>query len=234
MLEIASSFPGKERNEAVYIFLRPHYFNYLSGSFMFALIFIASLFFQYSFSQGMLANSLGDAGTNTAVIVIGLMQLVCAIVFLVYILDNYLDILIVTDRRLVSIRHESLFYRKISELNLEDVEDANSVVSSFFQTFLDFGNVTVQTAGASENFILTNFPHPREIVSIINDLSKQAKDGRLQHERIPESEIIGVINNAKVRSMDELREAGAIMTDDPRRQRLMNSGTFSPQRNAPR
>ncbi len=234
MLEIGTSFPGKEREEAVYVFLRPHYFNYLSGVFFFALVFAITIFFQFSFSEGALSRSLGDAGTNVAVIVLGLSQLICAIVFLVYILDNYLDILIVTDRRLVCIRHQSLFYRKISELNLEDVEDANSVVSSFFQTFLDFGDVTVQTAGASENFMLDNFPHPREIVSIINDLSKQAKDGRLQHDRIPESEIIGVINNAKVRTMQELREAGAVLTDDPRRQHSMNRGDFAPNRNEPR
>jgi hypothetical protein len=161
--------------------------------------------------------TLSSATANSAILFIGIFELFGLIVFLTTVLDFYYDILIVTDRRVVDIDQEQLFFRSISELNLTDVQDVNSSVKGFFPTLFGYGDVTIQSAGERVNFLAQNFRHPREIASIIADLSDQAKRGVKAVERRPETTIIGMIEDKPIESFEELASLGALMTDDPRR-----------------
>ena len=70
-------------------------------------------------------------------------------------LDYYLDMVVVTNERIVFVTQNALFSRKISELNMEQIQDVTSNVQGFFPTFFNFGEVLIQTAGERENFSLT-------------------------------------------------------------------------------
>jgi hypothetical protein len=216
MFDIAHSFPGKERREAVYVFARPFFIAFLPTALIFLFIFGCTLLLQLGIAQGWFGN-FDDAFANAIVLFLGLFELFILIIFLVAILDFYYDIFIVTDRRVVDINQEQLFYRSISELNLEDVEDVNSSVKGFFPTLFGYGTIVIQTAGEHENFVAHNFLYPREIASIVSDLSQQAKRGVTEEHRIPETEVIGVIEDQQLTDFQALRQAGAITTDDPRR-----------------
>jgi hypothetical protein len=216
MLEIKNSFPGKEKNEAVFIFARPYGIAFIPVALVFFTIFALSILAQLAVGLDWVTPSTPPVA-NAIILFIGIFQLFGLIVFLTAILDFYYDIMIVTDRRIVDIDQEQLFFRSISELNLTDVEDVNSSVSGFFQTIFGYGTVTIQTAGTKANFIALNFRHPREIASIITDLADQAKRGVKDIERKPESSVIGIIEDKEIRSFDDLARLGALTTDDPRR-----------------
>ena len=216
MFDIAHSFPGKEKNEAVYVFARPFYVAFLPTAFIFLIIFGGTLLFQLGIAQSWIG-PFSDDIANTIVLFLGLFEIFVLIIFLVAILDFYYDIFIVTDRRVVDISQEQLYYRSISELNLEDVEDVKSEVKGFFPTLFGYGTITIQTAGEHENFIAHNFLYPREIASIVSDLSEQAKRNIPEQTRVPGTDVIGVIEDHQMTNFSDLSQLGAITTDDPRR-----------------
>lgn len=82
--------------------------------------------------------------------------------------DQYLDIWVITDRRIISIDQLGLFVRSVGSFRLERLQDMNIEIPGFFATLLDYGTVEAQTASASESeFTVHGVPKPREIKSII-------------------------------------------------------------------
>lgn len=216
MNDLLHSFPGQEANEPVFVFARPFPLAYIGTAIIFIIVFAASLLAQY----GLVNNGFGNLdleSVRAGVLLLGIFQLIALTVFFVSVFDFYYDILIVTDRRLVDIDQQQLFYRQISQLSLEDVEDVTSIVKGMFPTFFNYGTVRIQTAGEKENFVVEHVRHPREIATIILDLSQQAKEGINETNRYPESKVLAVINNNAITSIEELKETGAILPSDMRR-----------------
>lgn len=88
----------------------------------------------------------------------------------------YLDLWVVTDRRIIVIEQISFFNRKVSSFRLERLQDIKVRVSGIIATFLNFGTIRAQTASAAEdNFRGTGLPDPRGIQSQI----QKAMDQRL-------------------------------------------------------
>ena len=78
--------------------------------------------------------------------------------------NYYLDMWIVTDKRLVSIDQINLFHREATTLLLANVQDVTIEQRGIIQTFLDFGMLTVQTAGPStNNMIIVGVAHPGKV-----------------------------------------------------------------------
>ncbi len=88
----------------------------------------------------------------------------------------YLDLWIITDRRIVMIDQIHFFNRSVSSLRLERLQDLVVVVSGIIQTFLNFGHIRVQTAGADkDNFLMRSLPDPHGLHAMI----QTATDKRL-------------------------------------------------------
>jgi len=101
--------------------------------------------------------------------------------------DYHLDIWVVTDQRVVSIEQEGLFNRTISELNIVKVQDVTSEVRGTVQTFLDYGQVHIQTAGQEARFVFEQVPHPSEVAKVILQVHDRAM--KMQElERVRQSE----------------------------------------------
>ena len=66
--------------------------------------------------------------------------------------DYYLDVWIVTDHRILDINHTGLFNRDISELRLSKIQDVTIKIKGVFPTFLDYGDLIVQTAAEEKKF----------------------------------------------------------------------------------
>lgn len=79
----------------------------------------------------------------------------------------YLNVQIITNKRIVDIWQKGIFSQRISELTLPNIEDVTSEVKGFWATVLGYGNVEIQTAGEKENFIFQSVPEPREIEKLI-------------------------------------------------------------------
>jgi len=78
------------------------------------------------------------------------------------------DVWVITNQRLIdSIRHH-WFHRHISSADLIHVEDMSVVRQGLLPTMFKFGDVQCQTAGATQNFVLSGIPEPERVLSIID------------------------------------------------------------------
>ncbi len=89
----------------------------------------------------------------------------------------YLDLWIITDRRIIVVDQIHFFNRNVSIFRIERLQDLEFHVSGIIPTLLNFGTIQAQTAGAHDsNFKTSGLPNPRELQAIIQG----AMDKRLQ------------------------------------------------------
>jgi hypothetical protein len=88
----------------------------------------------------------------------------------------YLDLWIITDRRIILVDQIHFFNRRVSIFRLERLQDIEFEITGIIPTILNFGTVKAQTASSFEsNFKTSGLPDPRGIQSII----QKATDNRL-------------------------------------------------------
>jgi len=75
--------------------------------------------------------------------------------------------LVVTDRNITQILQIGLFSRKISQLNMVNVEDVTSVKNGVMATIFGYGVLKIETAGEQENFNFTKCPNPDYYAKVI-------------------------------------------------------------------
>ncbi|HXV27233.1 MAG TPA: PH domain-containing protein [Candidatus Paceibacterota bacterium] len=75
----------------------------------------------------------------------------------------WLDIWVVTDRRLIDIDYRHLFDRDIAILRLDKIQDVQVRVTGVLGNLLKFGAVSVQTAGESREFVIDQIAEPEAL-----------------------------------------------------------------------
>lgn len=89
----------------------------------------------------------------------------------------FLDLWIITDRRIIVIDQIHFFNRKVSSFRLERLQDIKVTINGIIPTFLNFGIIRAQTASAADTaFTSTGLPDPRGLQAII----QKATDERLR------------------------------------------------------
>src|SRR5690606_39334527 len=82
--------------------------------------------------------------------------------------DHYLDVWVITSRRVININQAGFFRRQIGSYRLEQLQDLNVEINGIIETLLDFGTIHAETAsGSLEEFKPRHLPHPRELKSLI-------------------------------------------------------------------
>lgn len=164
-------FASQREGEEVVQIIHRHWFNILSRFLLvllLALLLIGSLVaFLLLFPDmfGMGGKTFFIFMENTFFILLWLFG------FLTWI-DYYFDIWIITDQRIVNIEQKGLFDRHISELNFSRIQDVTTTVEGIIPTVLNFGDVSVQTAGEEGRFIFRMVPDPYKIKDTIMKISQ--------------------------------------------------------------
>ena len=88
----------------------------------------------------------------------------------------FLDLWIVTDRRIISVEQIHFFNRNVAIFRLERLQDIEFKISGLIQTFFNYGTISAQTAGHHEaNFKSSGMPNPDQLQATI----QKAMDARL-------------------------------------------------------
>jgi hypothetical protein len=83
---------------------------------------------------------------------------------------HFLDLWVITDRRVIVIEQIHFFNRRVSNFRLERLQDIKVSVNGFIPTMLNFGTLRAQTASATEsNFESSGLPAPRELQSLMQN-----------------------------------------------------------------
>jgi hypothetical protein len=94
--------------------------------------------------------------------------------FIVWI-DYYFDVWIITSTRIININQIGLFSRQVSEMEMEKVQDVSTKVDGVIATFLNYGDVLIQTAGEIPLFQFRKVPNPYAIKDLLMSLQKKAE-----------------------------------------------------------
>jgi uncharacterized membrane protein YdbT with pleckstrin-like domain len=109
--------------------------------------------------------------------------------FFIAMADYYLDTWIATDNRILDIRQKGIFNREISELRYSKIQDITIKTKGFLGTMLDFGDVSIQTAGTSQMFTFLQVPNPAgikdRILAIHDNHPKEYENDTGIHENTP-------------------------------------------------
>ena len=101
----------------------------------------------------------------------------------------YFDVFIVTDERIIDVDFKNLIYKNITTTKIDKIEDVTYNVSGAVPSFLNFGNVLIQTAGAGVEMTpqgtvpyieIFNTPHPAKVAKLINELILEEEQEKIE------------------------------------------------------
>ena len=88
--------------------------------------------------------------------------------------DYYLDVIRITNLRILDVDQKGLFHRNIATMRLSNIQDVTVESGGFFATIFKYGNIKIQSAGEDTEFIIRYVANPDEITAIL--LRGQDKD----------------------------------------------------------
>lgn len=94
--------------------------------------------------------------------------LVLWVVFWQFWTTYYMDIWVVTNRRIIDIDYQRLFDRNIAILQLDRVQDVTTHVQGILGTLFKYGKVVVQTAGSDKEFVIDQIANPEALRDAIS------------------------------------------------------------------
>ena len=146
---------------------RRHWIAVASDIVIFAFIFVLMVFLVY-FSMDALPQ------IEMLVLLVGVVLFhILLLAFIVSFTDYWLDSWIVTSERIIDIEQKGLFNREHAEFKLYRIQDVTVDVRGIFATFLDYGDVHIQTAGIGREFVFKQVPHPHKIKSEILTIAEK-------------------------------------------------------------
>lgn len=169
-------FATQDPDEKIILFLRRHPITFLGNILRLVLVSSAIPIILYVINR-FYPEIKGETFYVLIILTLCLYFLYNLLFFLIAFIDYYLDVWLVTDRRIVNIEQKALFNRTMAELRIFRIQDVTYETKGLLQTFLKYGNVYIQTAGIKERFIFKQVPNPEKVQRIIIDLH----DGICEH-----------------------------------------------------
>lgn len=169
------SFPGQEKGEKAILVLRRHWFVFFKTILLFGLGLLIPIVIYNAFPElwgNIFQNEVIKA---VSILLISAYYLGMWLFFFAHFVDYYLDIWIVSNKRIINTEQKGLFSRTISEQKLETIQDVTSEVKGIIPTFLDYGDVYIQSAGTLQRFVFKQVHHPNQIIKTILALVKEGQ-----------------------------------------------------------
>lgn len=88
----------------------------------------------------------------------------------------FLNLWVLTNQRIVDIKQRGYFSRQVSSLFLNRVQDVTSDVQGILSSLLGIGKITVQSAGAVDEFHMYGIPRPEQMRDVILKYVSTEKD----------------------------------------------------------
>lgn len=166
-----------DKDEHILFEVRKHWFVFsLEITILFLIGLVPAIVF--SALSGLPVNFASSAGSLTYLMIF----IYSAWVFILWIVgfmfwtDYYLDIWIITNKKIIDVEQLGLFRREISILHLDKIQDITSEVRGLLPTIINYGTIHVQTAGQQREFIIKDVPKPDQVRFKLNEALTRNKD----------------------------------------------------------
>jgi len=173
-------FETQGDKESIVLLLRKHWVTNIPWLFMAVVIIIIPLFvLPLLMYLGILGTQIPNSYANFLILIWYLMDFSYILVnFLLW----YFTVSIVTDDRIVDIDFINILHKEFSATRIVKIEDVTTRRGGIIRTFLDYGDVHIQTAGTNAFFEFLAVPQPEKVARIINDLMANAEKGGAIHK----------------------------------------------------
>lgn len=81
--------------------------------------------------------------------------------------DYYLDMAVITNKRIMDVEQKGLFSREVSTMRYEVIQDVTTDIVGVVPTLLGYGDLYVQTAAEKRQFCIEDVKDPTTVKSII-------------------------------------------------------------------
>lgn len=155
-------------DEKVLFLVRKHWFMFLLEVLVIILAALApAVFYPSLFTQ------------SSTLFFYTLWLLIMWITFFVRWTDYYLDVWIITDKKIIDAQLIRLFNRRVVSARLDRIQDVTVSIKGIFPMLLGYGNLHIQTAGDSEDIIIEYASRPEHIKEKILKVHNRAAEERL-------------------------------------------------------
>lgn len=158
-----------DSDESVILEVRKHWFVFFSYGLLLAIVAVMPVIFYETivnfidFPQPVAENFSGIIFFSYM-----LWLLLLWMAFFVQWTNYYLDVWYITNKRIIDVEQKSFFHREVSSLRFDKIQDITVEVRGLLATFLNFGNVRVQTAAeTSKDFFMKDADNPEQIRKLI-------------------------------------------------------------------
>lgn len=168
-------FEGQDTTEKILLLLRAHPITNLAWIIGAILLFFLPFFLPSFLAFLGIDISFIPPSYQLALLIINYL-LVLVIVFEGF-LNWYFNVYIVTDKNIVDVDFHSILFKNIDVGPLRNVEDVSSSMGGILQAIFHYGNVFVQTAGATKNIDFISVPLPHQVADFILDEAHKEHGG---------------------------------------------------------
>lgn len=168
-------FEGQDPTEKILLLLRAHPITNLSWIIPAFFLLFLPLFIPFIISLLKLDISFIPNLFRLAFVVIN--YLIMLVIVFEGFLYWYFNVYIVTEKNIIDVDFHSILFKNIDMAPLRNVEDVSSSMGGLFQSIFHYGNVFVQTAGATKNIDFINVLVPHKVADFILDESHKQNGG---------------------------------------------------------
>jgi hypothetical protein len=167
--------PNKKSDETIVLMVRRHPFILLleTGLWLAALLVVPLLLTVLPAQMSLIL--LHPVFFPIFVIFGSMGYLLIILIILNRFVDYYLDVWIVTNYRILNTEQRQLFSRIIAEHDIDKIQDVAAEIIGMLPTFLNYGDVHVQTAAEKSFFTFEQVPDPIKIKQTIASLCEYRK-----------------------------------------------------------
>lgn len=154
--------------EQLLLEIRKHVFGLFIIIITGALISLAVLFASFIVASGNIVGLLGFEGAEKFIALIGfVLSVLIAGVTLIYAQLYRSNVVYVTNEKVAQVLYITLFNRKISQLNIGDVQDVTVTQKGIFAHLFGYGTLVIETAGEQQNYTFSFVPNPYAVSKVI-------------------------------------------------------------------
>jgi len=184
-------FPNQKPDETVLCIIRKHWFAYIPHLLLGFLVMaglVSLLFGFYWYFTDFSSLTVAASAVFTSMI------LLAALFLMLYgLVDHYLDILVITDEKLIDIKQNGLFGQEINEIHLLDIENISVKLNGVLGVYLKFGSLEIRTGTEHEDFTIDMIPKAAKTARYVMELhTKYLKE---QEQKISIEDVIDSPNN---------------------------------------
>lgn len=172
---LETKFSLQENDEQIELLMRRHPITNFFWIFLSLLFFLVPIILPF-LDINVFATDLFKALPVSAKFVIPVLwyTVLCGLT-LTFFLNWFFNVYIVTNKRLIDVDYYGLFFHRISDCHLDQVQDITHDVHGIWEITFNYGDVYVQTASEAAHIDFNSVANPQFVHQRISELSSNYK-----------------------------------------------------------